>query len=51
VSFYGVALRSLNEQATALYAKYGFTKRDDNANPLMILPVWSLRDLFAPKAS
>jgi len=46
VSYYGVALRSLNERTTALYEKYGFTKRDDDATPLMILPVWSLQDLF-----
>jgi GNAT superfamily N-acetyltransferase len=46
VSFYGVALRSLNERTTALYSKYGFVKREDVAMPLMILPVWSLQDLF-----
>jgi ribosomal protein S18 acetylase RimI-like enzyme len=46
VAFYGVALRSLNDRTTALYAKYGFTKREDVAHPLMILPVMSLRDLF-----
>jgi GNAT superfamily N-acetyltransferase len=46
VSFYGVALRSLNDRTTVLYEKYGFTKREDVTNPLMILPVWSLQDLF-----
>lgn len=49
VSFYGVALRSLNERTTVLYEKYGFTKREDVVNPLMILPVWSLQDLFGPR--
>jgi GNAT superfamily N-acetyltransferase len=45
-SYCGVALRSLNDRTTALYSKYGFTRRGDDAMPLMILPVWSLRDLF-----
>lgn len=50
VPFYGVALRSLNERTTKLYEKYGFTKREDVANPLMILPVWSLHDLFGNRS-
>jgi ribosomal protein S18 acetylase RimI-like enzyme len=48
VPFYGVGLRSLNEQTTKLYEKYGFGKKDEERNPLMILPVWSLYDLFQP---
>ena len=51
VSYYGVALRSLNDRTTSLYEKYGFKKRETGATPLMILPVWSLQDLFEPSAA
>jgi ribosomal protein S18 acetylase RimI-like enzyme len=46
VAFYGVALRSLNERTTALYEKFGFGKRDNENFPLMILPIWTINDLF-----
>ena len=46
VAFYGVALRSLNDRTTALYERFGFGKVDEEQYPLMILPVWSLFDLF-----
>jgi hypothetical protein len=46
VAFYGVALRSLNDDTTKLYERYGFGKKDADPVPLMILPVWSLYDLF-----
>ena len=45
VAVYGVALRSLNEKTTRFYAGWGFVQRDDNQNPLMVLPIWSIRDL------
>jgi GNAT superfamily N-acetyltransferase len=46
VAVFGVALRSLNERTTKFYQKYGFGVRDQGATPLMVLPVWSLNDLF-----
>ena len=45
---FGVALRSLNDRTTLLYEKYGFRKREDCQYPLMILPMWTLRDLINP---
>jgi ribosomal protein S18 acetylase RimI-like enzyme len=49
VPFYGLALRSLNEKTTAFYERQGFVKRTDDRHPLMILPVWTIRDLFERK--
>jgi GNAT superfamily N-acetyltransferase len=46
VAVFGVALRSLNDDTTRLYKRYGFGIRDDGANPLMVLPIWSLDDIF-----
>jgi GNAT superfamily N-acetyltransferase len=47
VPFYGVALRSLNDETGRLYERYGFQETDDgNLNPLMILPIWTVQDLF-----
>ncbi|TIO99582.1 MAG: N-acetyltransferase, partial [Mesorhizobium sp.] len=47
VAFYGVGLRSLNDRTTALYSKYGFAVApDEDKFPLMILPIWSINDLF-----
>ncbi|MDX0232900.1 GNAT family N-acetyltransferase [Sinorhizobium meliloti] len=48
VAFYGVGLRSLNEKTTQLYQKYGFgiANGEDSKHPLMILPIWTLNDLF-----
>lgn len=47
VAFYGVALRSLNERTTKLYDSFGFKiAPNENTHPLMILPIWSVNDLF-----
>jgi ribosomal protein S18 acetylase RimI-like enzyme len=46
VAVFGVALRSLNERTSKLYARYGFGPRETGPNPLMVLPVWSLNDLI-----
>jgi len=47
VAFYGVGLRSLNAQTTKLYSSFGFgVAQNEDSNPLMILPVWTLGDLF-----
>lgn len=49
VAFYGVALRSLNDRTTTLYMKYGFGLAPDEEearHPLMILPIWTVEDLF-----
>lgn len=48
VGFYGVALRSLNEDTNRLYTKYGFVQIDDSPNPLMLLPIQALNELFGP---
>lgn len=44
--FYGIALRSLNDKTTHFYSKMGFAQREDGSHPLMILPIWTVRDLF-----
>ena len=46
VPFYGVALRSLNDKTTKFYHKMGFVQRESAQHPLMILPIWTIRDLF-----
>ena len=47
VAFYGVGLRSLNDKTTELYSKFGFgIAKDEDRHPLMILPIWTLNDLF-----
>ncbi|MCZ4351522.1 hypothetical protein O4H61_03245 [Roseovarius aestuarii] len=47
VAFYGVALRSLNDRTTGLYTRFGFNVAPNETNhPLMILPIWSVNDLF-----
>lgn len=44
---YGVALRSLNGRTTKLYDRLGFRQApDEGSSPLMILPIWTIRDLF-----
>ena len=45
---YGVGLRALNEDAARLYEKTGFRKapNEDGSTPLMILPIWTIEDLF-----
>ncbi|MCJ2142772.1 GNAT family N-acetyltransferase [Methylobacterium sp. E-066] len=49
VAIYGVALRALNDRTRAYYEGHGFVAREDSAFPLMILPIWTLRDLFEPR--
>lgn len=47
VAFYGVGLRSLNDRTTVLYKKFGFgVAPNEEKNPLMVLPIWILNDLF-----
>jgi len=47
VAFYGVALRSLNDRTTTLYERFGFkVAPNEGVHPLMILPIWSVNDLF-----
>lgn len=47
VAVYGVALRSLNDRTTKLYQVLGFgIAQDEDVNPLMILPIWTIIDLF-----
>lgn len=46
IAFYGVALRSLNDRTTKLYEGFGFGKKDDDHYPLMIIPIWTIHDLF-----
>lgn len=49
IPFYGVALRSMNNKTTEFYEKNGFVKREDVGHPVMILPIWTIRDLFIQK--
>jgi GNAT superfamily N-acetyltransferase len=44
IAVYGVALRSLNTRTTDLYKKFGFSSVDEV--PLMIVPIWTIFDLF-----
>lgn len=47
VAFYGVGLRSISDQTTTIYRKYGFGVVEPNEkHPLMILPIWTLHELF-----
>lgn len=46
VPIYGIALRSLNEKTTRFYERNGFVRRQQEINPLMILPIWIIRDLL-----
>jgi len=47
VAVYGVALRSLNERTTKFYKDHGFGEiKDDGQCPLMVVPIWTLQDLF-----
>lgn len=42
------ALRSLNDQTTNLYKEFGFgIAPNEDAHPLMILPIWTIVDLFS----
>lgn len=51
VAPYGVALRSLNTRTTKLYERFGFgiAPDEEGPSPLMILPIWSVVDLFEAK--
>ena len=49
VAVYGVALRSLNDRTTAFYEKHGFGRIEDKKFPLMVVPIWTLQDLFQPR--
>lgn len=46
--FYGLALRSLNDETTKLYARLGFSLRENSDFPIMIMPVWTILDLVKP---
>jgi GNAT superfamily N-acetyltransferase len=47
VAIYGVALKSLNDRTTKFYEKHGFgLVGPEEKNPLMVVPIWTLRDLF-----
>lgn len=47
IPFYGVALRSLNDETTLFYRKHGFVIRTNEPHPIMILPIWTIKDLFS----
>ncbi len=48
VPLYAIALRSLNDESTKLYGRYGFVHLPNSGNPpLMILPIWLAIDLFS----
>lgn len=50
VAVFGVALRSLNERTTKLYEGFGFgIAPDEDSHPMMVLPIWTVVDLFAMK--
>lgn len=46
VAIYGVALRSLNDRTTAFYESHGFGRIEETKHPLMVVPIWTLDDLF-----
>lgn len=46
VAVYGVALRSLNERTTKFYEAHGFGAIEEEKYPLMVVPIWTLDDLF-----
>jgi GNAT superfamily N-acetyltransferase len=51
VAFYGVGLRSLNSRTTEIYQKLGFAiAPEEGEMPLMILPIWSIGDLFGERS-
>ena len=47
VPLLGVALRSMNDRTTAFYEQHGFGIVRGGQHPLMVLPIFSLDDLFA----
>jgi GNAT superfamily N-acetyltransferase len=47
VAFYGVGLRPIDADVAKIYYRFGFRAKDaTEANPLMILPIWTIADLF-----
>jgi len=46
VAIFGVALKSINNSTTELYKKYGFGLRNNDQQPLMVLPIWTLNELI-----
>lgn len=46
VAVYGVGLRSLNDKTTAFYERHGFGVVESTKNPLMVIPIWTVNDLF-----
>ena len=47
VPVYGVSLNSLNERTTKFYEGMGFRiAPKEGANPLMMLPIWTIDELF-----
>jgi len=48
IGAYGVALNALNDDAAALYDRYGFRSKNEgrHKHPLMVLPAQSVLDLF-----
>lgn len=51
VPLYGVGLRALNADSQRLYGRHGFrvAPKEDTNTPLMILPIWTVEDLFKPR--
>lgn len=48
IPVYGVSLNSLNDRTTKFYQAMGFKiAPNETANPLMILDIWSINDLFS----
>jgi len=45
VAFYGVGLRSLNPKTTEFYKRFGFGVIEEG-EPMMLLPIWTLKDLI-----
>jgi GNAT superfamily N-acetyltransferase len=47
VAFYGVGLRPIDADVAKIYHGFGFRAKDETeTNPLMILPIWTIADLF-----
>lgn len=48
VPVYGISLHSLNDRTTEFYKSMGFkVAPDEKTNPLMMLDIWSINELFA----
>lgn len=44
VAFYGVALRSLNNETTEFYKRFGFGLIEEG-EPMMMIPIWTIKEL------